>query len=80
MRLQRGHRSVGRARVDNRHDASLAGDVERVDAQQLAGPADLRAHRDSVLLDHHGHSRSRGYFVEDRGDPTTRGVAHRSNV
>src|ERR671917_2981518 len=80
MRLQRGHCGVRRVGIDDHHDPSLTGNVERVDAQQLAGPADLRAYRDGLFLDHHGNARSRGDFVEDGRDATTGGIAHRPDV
>ena len=57
---QGGQRGVGLLGRDHRDDLALVGDVERVDAEQVARAGHRRRDRQQRLVEHHGKVRRRG--------------------
>ena len=76
MRPQRGERGVGLVRGDDRDELALVGDVQRVDAEQVAR-ADHRG-RDGQqrLVEHDAEVGVAGELVADRADAAAGRVAH----
>ena len=73
-------RFIGLLRRHERDELTFVGDVQRVDAEDLAGAHDLGPHGHPVLDDRHAELGRQGDLVEHRGDPTTRGVSHAVQV
>ena len=75
VRAQPLERVAGRLRRDDRDELALVRDVERVDAEDLAGADDLRPERQRGLLERDGERRSRGELVQRRRQAAARRVA-----
>ena len=75
LRADGGERLVHALAGHDREEAALAGDVERVEAQQLARALHLRAHRDLRLLEPDPDVRGDGDLAQGGGEPAARGVA-----
>jgi hypothetical protein len=72
---QRREGGIGTSAVHDHDHPSLAGDVHRVGAQQLARPGDVGPNRHPRLVDHDGNLGLPGHFVEDRGHTAAGRVA-----
>src|ERR1700722_7708093 len=77
---QGGEGAVGLVGGDDGDEAALAGDVHRVDAEQLAGAAHLGPDRDRVLADEHADVGRLGDLVEYGGDAAPGGVTERADA
>src|ERR1019366_2467875 len=74
----RSRRVEKEARVPGSNDSnefSLVGQIERIEAQDLAGTVDLRAERKRCLTDGDRHPRNAGDLVEDAAQPASPRVA-----
>ncbi len=54
---------------DENRKSAFASDLQRIQAQNLAGTANVLPHRDEVLLDLHGEVRALGNLIENTGQP-----------
>ena len=59
----------------DRDDLALVGDVQRVDAEQVAGAVDRRVDRQRRLVEHDGEAGVAGQLVADRADAAAGRVA-----
>src|SRR5206468_8436123 len=66
--------------VHDDDEAPLAGDVEGVDPEDLAGPPHLFARGNGPLVDDDGHVGSAGHLVQDGGHPAAGGVTHHAHA
>ena len=66
LRSDGGERRVHAVAGHDRQEAALAGHVERVEAEQLARPLHLRAHRDLGFLEPDPHTRGDGDLATAR--------------
>ena len=77
---QRVERSIHVRLGNDRDHPSLARDVERIQAEQLAGAADSFRDRDRALLDLDADPGIQRELVERRGQPSPRSVAEAVRV
>ena len=70
-----GEQGLGVPRRADGEELALVGDVERVDAEQLAGGGDLAAHGDGRFLQAHAGAALVGDLVERGGEAAARGIA-----
>ena len=71
----RRQRGVGLVGGDDRDDLALVGDVQRVDAEEVARAEHGRGDREARLVEHDGQVGVAGELVADRADATTGRVA-----
>ncbi len=67
---------IGEFRRDDRHELAFVGDVERIEAEKLAGGGDFGAHRDRVLRDRKADAGLMRELVQRRRKAAARGIAH----
>src|SRR5207302_5536577 len=80
VRAQRSKRAVCLLRRDRGHQPALAGDVERIEAQHLAGAAHFRLERHRAFVDLHADARRLAHLVQGAREPAARGVAHAAHA
>ncbi len=75
-RPQRSQRVLGRVCGDDGHELPFVGDVQDVEAQELAGAAHRVAHGDTILEQDDAHVCVTGELVERGGHAASRRIAH----
>ena len=70
MAAERLERCIGLRRRDDRQELAFVGDVERIDAEQVAGPGDGRIDRQRSLVEHDRQSGVASELVADGSDAT----------
>ena len=78
--VQSRERSVGQIRSDHREELSFIGDVQRIQAQQLACAADFVAHRNPVFGEQNPETAIARQFIQRRRGAPARRIAHPANA
>lgn len=76
MGLHGGQGGIDLLDRDDGHEPALVGDVEGIDAEQVAGAEHHGTHGQTFLLEHHPDAGALGQLVADRADAATGGVTH----